>query len=328
MEKKVSIRVVVTGGAGYIGSHVCKLLVKRGFDVLVIDNLSTSSGRNCRYGHLIKLDLAEEEKVLAVLKEFAPQIIMHFAAFIVVPESVERPLMYYYNNVGNTLKLLSAMKKAGIEKFIFSSSAAVYGIPTEIPVSESAELRPISPYGESKAMVEKILRDMALAGEIRYVSLRYFNVAGADPEGEIGPLYNQPTHLILRALKTAKGEFPYLEIFGTDYPTPDGTCIRDYIHVMDLAEAHILAMEYLLDGGESTILNCGYGRGYSVREVVEVAKRVTGIDFEVRETGRRPGDPPVLIARTDKIRSLLDFRPRYDDLYAIIRHAWLWENKI
>ncbi|MEZ0343490.1 MAG: UDP-glucose 4-epimerase GalE [Caldimicrobium sp.] len=327
MKKNSPIKVVVTGGAGYIGSHVAKLLVKRGYEVLVIDNLSTTSGENVRYGKLIVLDLSEEEKGWEVLKGFKPDVVMHFAAFIVVPESVEKPLKYYYNNVGNTLRLLSAMKRAGIKNFIFSSSAAVYGIPEIIPVPEEAPLKPISPYGESKAMVEKILADMAKAGEINYLSLRYFNVAGADPEGELGPNYQQPTHLILRALKTAKGEFPYLEIYGTDYPTPDGTCIRDYIHVMDLAEAHLLAMEYLLDKGESLVLNCGYGRGYSVREVVAMAKKVTGIDFEVKEVGRRPGDPPVLIAQVEKIKKILGFSPRYEDLEIILKDTWAWEQK-
>lgn len=327
MKKNSPIKVVVTGGAGYIGSHVVKLLVKGGYEVLVIDNLSTSSGENVRYGKLIVLDLSEEEKILEVLKGFKPDVVMHFAAFIVVPESVEKPLKYYCNNVGNTLRLLSAMKRADIKNFIFSSSAAVYGIPEIIPVPEEAPLKPISPYGESKTMVEKILVDMAKAGEINYISLRYFNVAGADPEGELGPDYQQPTHLILRALKTAKGEFPFLEIYGTDYPTPDGTCIRDYIHVMDLAYAHLLAMEYLLDKGKSMVLNCGYGRGYSVREVVAMAKKVTGIDFEVREVGRRPGDPPVLIAHVKKIKEILGFNPSFDDLEIILRHAWAWEQK-
>lgn len=327
MGKSAPKRVVVTGGAGYIGSHVVKLLTKAGHEVVVVDNLSTSSGRNLLYGKHHKIDLREEDSLFRLFKEFKPHLVMHFAAFIVVPESVERPLKYYYNNVGNTLSLLSAMQKAGIDKFIFSSSAAVYGIPEEIPVPEEAEMRPISPYGESKAMVEKILRDMSKAGEIKYISLRYFNVAGADPEGELGPAYNQPTHLILRALKTAKGEFPYLEIYGTDYPTPDGTCVRDFIHVMDLAEAHVLAMEYLLEKGESLVLNCGYGKGYSVREVVAEAKRVTGIDFEVREVGRRPGDPPILIAKTDKIRQILGFRPRFEELHIILTHAWAWEKR-
>ena len=320
-------RVVVTGGAGYIGSHVVKLLVKAGHQVILIDNLCTSDGRNLRYGIHYNVDLKEEQKLVKIFREYRPHLVMHFAAFAVVPESIEQPFKYYYNNVANTIRLLSAMKEAGIKHLIFSSSAAVYGVPVEIPVPEEAEMRPISPYGESKAIVEKILRDLSKAGEIRYISLRYFNVAGADPEGELGPTYIQPMHLIVRALKTAKGEYPYFEIYGTDYPTPDGTCIRDFIHVMDLAEAHILAMEYLLEKGESLILNCGYGKGYSVREVIAEAKRVTGIDFDVRESGRRPGDPPVLIAKTDKIRKILGFRPRYEDLRVILTHAWAWERK-
>lgn len=240
---------------------------------------------------------------------------------------MEKPLLYYENNVGNTIKLLSVMKRAGIKNFIFSSSAAVYGIPDTIPVPETAELKPINPYGETKVMVEKILRDMARVKEINYISLRYFNVAGADPDGELGPTYKQPTHLIIRALKAAKGEIPYLEIYGTDYPTPDGTCIRDYIHVMDLAEAHILAMEYLLSKGENLVLNCGYGKGFSVREVISTVKKVTGIDFKVIETERRPGDPPVLIADNTKIKEILKWKPRYNSLEVIIRDSWQWELK-
>lgn len=327
MENKVPSRVVVTGGAGYIGSHVVKALVKSGAEVLILDNLNTTSGQNLRYGRFERVDLGDEERLFQLLSSFRPQAVMHFAAYIVVPESVEKPLKYYYNNVGNTLRLLQAMQRAEVKTFIFSSSAAVYGIPVEVPVKEEAPLNPISPYGESKAMVERILRDMARAGEINYISLRYFNVAGADPEGELGPSYHQPTHLILRALKTAKGELPFLEIYGTDYPTPDGTCIRDYIHVVDLAKAHLLALEYLLDRGESLVLNCGYGKGHSVREVVSTAKRVTGIDFEVRESERRPGDPPILVADNTKIREILHFQPEYDDLEIIIRHTWAWELK-
>jgi len=265
-------KVLLTGGAGYIGSHVAKLLTRNGYEVIIIDNLSSSNPRKI-YGKLYKVDLKEEKSVLEILRKERPDIVLHFAAFISVPESLEKPFLYYENNVGNTIKLLSALRKAEINNFLFSSSAAVYGIPDVVPVSEAAELKPINPYGETKVMVEKILRDMAKAQEINYISLRYFNVAGADPAGELGPTYKQPTHLIIRALKTAKGEYPYLEIFGTDYPTPDGTCIRDYIHVMDLAEAHILAMEYLLSTRESLVLNCGYGKGFSVREVVSTVKR-------------------------------------------------------
>ena len=321
------MKVIVTGGAGYIGSHVCKLLTKAGHEVGIIDNFSTGNLKH-RYGKFYEVDLREEAKVEEVLSEFKPDVVMHFAAYIVVPESVEKPLMYYENNVRNTINLLSAMKRVNIENFIFSSSAAVYGMPKEIPVSEDAELKPINPYGETKAMIEKILKHMAEAGEIKYISLRYFNVAGADPEGELGPSYNQPTHLIIRALKTAKGELPRLEIYGTDYPTPDGTCIRDYIHVMDLAEAHILAMEKLMNSKTSLILNCGYGRGFSVKEVVECVKKVTGVDFRVVETERRPGDPPILVADNKKIVKELNWKPKYDSLETIVRHAWEWERKL
>jgi UDP-glucose 4-epimerase len=321
------MRVLLTGGAGYIGSHVLKLLFKEGYEVAVLDNLSTTSGENLKWGLHYKVDLLDEEALFQVISEFKPQVVLHFAAFIVVPESVEKPLLYYKNNVSGTIHLLSAMQRAKIKKFLFSSSAAVYGIPEVIPVPETAPLNPISPYGRTKAMVEQILKDMANAEEVQYVSLRYFNVAGADPEGEVGPTYKQPTHLILRALKAAKGELPYLEIYGTDYPTKDGTCVRDYIHVMDLAKAHLLALKFLLETSVSEVFNCGYGRGYSVREVVEVAKKVTGVDFPVKEGPRRPGDPPMLIAKVDKIKKILSFEPEYDDLETIISHTWQWLNK-
>ena len=320
------VKVLLTGGAGYIGSHVAKLLTKYDYEVIVIDNLFSSQPQKI-YGKFYKLDLREEEKLLEIIKKEKPDIVLHFASFISVPESIEKPFMYYENNVGNTIKLLSAMKKAGIKNFLFSSSAAVYGVPEIIPVPETAELKPINPYGETKAMIEKILRDMAKVGEINYISLRYFNVAGADPEGELGPNYKQPTHLIIRALKVAKGEIPYLEIYGTDYPTPDGTCIRDYIHVMDLATAHLLALEYLHSKGESIVLNCGYGRGFSVREVISVVKKVTGIDFKVIETKRRAGDPPILIADNTKIKEILKWEPKYNSLETIIKDSWKWELK-
>jgi UDP-glucose 4-epimerase len=320
-------KILITGGCGYIGSHVAKLLVQNGYEVVIIDNLNTT-GKKIPYGKFYQVDLAEEEKVEKILKEEKPEAVMHFAASIVVPESVAFPLKYYRNNVENTLKLLSAMSKARVKKFVFSSSAAVYGIPKTIPVPEDAPLEPINPYGRTKAMIEKVLEDLSHAEALDYIALRYFNVAGADPEAELGPAYNQPTHLIIRALKTAKGEYPYLEIYGTDYPTPDGTCIRDYIHVMDLAEAHILALEYLLDGGKSLVLNCGYGVGVSVRQVVEAVKKVTGVDFKVIETERRPGDPPVLIADNRKIKSLFSWEPKFQNLEIIIQHAWAWEQKI
>lgn len=322
------MRVLITGGAGYIGSHTVKLLGERGYELLVYDNLSTGHDWAVLYGDLFVADLEDKGKLREVFEGFRPDAVVHFAAYIVVPESVREPLRYYRNNVVNTINLLEVMEEFGVRNFIFSSSAAVYGIPAEIPVGEEAPLNPINPYGETKATVERILRDLHRAGRIRYVSLRYFNVAGADPEGRIGFAYPNPTHLIIRAVKTAKGEFDKLYIYGTDYPTPDGTCIRDYIHVTDLAEAHMLALEYLLSGGESVVLNCGYGRGYSVREVVGVVKRVTGVDFPVEEAPRREGDPPVLVAKAERISSLLGWKPKYDDLEFIVRTAWEWERKI
>ncbi len=320
-------RILITGGAGYIGSHTVKLLGEKGYDILVYDNLSTGNEWAVLYGKLVKADLGDRETLRKVFSEFKPDAVIHFAAYIVVPESVREPLKYYRNNVVNTVNLLEVMEEFGVKNFIFSSSAAVYGIPEEIPVDEEAQLNPINPYGETKATVERILRDLSDSGrDFRYVSLRYFNVAGADPDRRIGFAYPNPTHLIIRAVKTAAGEFSKLYVYGTDYPTPDGTCIRDYIHVVDLAEAHVLALEYLLSGGESLTLNCGYGRGYSVLEVIEEVKRITGVDFPVEEAPRREGDPPVLVAKAERIRSILGWKPRYDSLEDIVKTAWEWEK--
>jgi UDP-glucose 4-epimerase len=322
------MRVLVTGGAGYIGSHTVKLLGEKGYEVITYDNLSTGHEWAVLYGKLIVGDLGDKELLRKVFREYRPDAVIHFAALIVVPESVREPLKYYRNNVVNTINLLEVMEEFGVDKFLFSSSAAVYGVPEKIPVEESAPLRPINPYGETKATVERILRDIKGSGKgLRYVSLRYFNVAGADPEGRIGFAYPNPTHLIIRAVKVAKGEYPRLEIFGTDYSTPDGTCIRDYIHVVDLARAHIDALEYLLEGGESDVFNCGYGHGYSVKEVVETVKRVTKVNFEVVESPRREGDPPVLVADNRKIKKTLGWVPEYDDLEFIVKTAWEWELK-
>ncbi|NPA32532.1 MAG: UDP-glucose 4-epimerase GalE [Aquificae bacterium] len=322
------MKVLVTGGAGYIGSHVVKLLGKLGHEILVYDNLSTGNRWAVKYGKLVVGDLADKKLLRSVFEEFKPDAVMHFAAYIVVPESVKKPLKYWRNNVANTLNLLEVMREFGTDLFIFSSSAAVYGIPESVPVDEEAPLKPINPYGETKATVERLLSDLARSGSgFRYVSLRYFNVAGADPEGEIGFAYPNPTHLIIRAVKTAKGEYEKLYIYGTDYPTPDGTCIRDYIHVWDLARAHADALSYLTRGGESEVFNCGYGRGYSVREVVDAVKRITGVDFPVEEAPRREGDPPALVAKAQKIKEVLGWEPRYDSLETIIKSAWDWERK-
>lgn len=326
MNKK--IKVLVTGGAGYIGSHVVRSLGERCYEVLTYDNLSTGNKWAILYGDLIIADLADKDAIRKAILDFKPDAVMHFAASIVVPESVRDPLKYYRNNTANTLNLLEILHEQDINRFIFSSTAAVYGIPKKIPVDEGAPLMPINPYGISKMMTESILRDIAFAdNDFRYVSLRYFNVAGADKQCRIGQAYKESTHLITRALKTAKGEFDKLQIFGTDYPTPDGTCVRDYIHVDDLAEAHVLALDYLLDRGESEIFNCGYGHGYSVREVVEVARRITQENFPVEETGRRDGDPPILVADNSKIKRKLNWKPKYDDLEYIIKTAWEWEKR-
>lgn len=322
------MRILVTGGAGYIGSHVVKALGEKNYEVVTYDNLSTGNSWAILYGDLVISDLSNKEDIKKVIDLFKPDAVMHFAAHIVVPESVIDPLKYYKNNVSNTLTLLDVLLESGINKFIFSSTAAVYGIPERIPVTEEESLKPINPYGESKKMVEMILKDMSNAYNFKYVSLRYFNVAGADSNGRIGQAYRESTHLITRALKTAKGKFEKLYIYGTDYPTPDGTCIRDYIHVDDLAEAHLIALEYLIRGGTSDIFNCGYGHGYSVREVIDAAKKITGINFPVEETERRLGDPPILIADVNKIKRILKWEPKYDDLEYIIRTAWNWELRL
>ena len=324
----VNMKILVTGGAGYIGSHVVKLLGKKGYEVVVYDNLSTGNKWAVVAGKLVIGDLSDTKKLSSLITDFKPEAVIHFAAKIVVPESVKRPLLYYRNNVANTINLLEIMERAGINKLIFSSSAAVYGIPDQIPVTENAPLKPINPYGQTKATVERILKDLSTSGDdFRYVSLRYFNVAGADPEGQIGFAYPDPTHLMIRALKVAKGEIDRLEIYGTDYPTPDGTCVRDYIHVMDLAEVHIIALEYLLEGGGSDVFNVGYGRGYSVKEVISSVERVTGKKLKTIEAPRREGDPPVLIADNTKLKKTFKWNPKYDDLDFIIKTGWEWEIK-
>jgi UDP-glucose 4-epimerase len=322
------MKIFVTGGAGYIGSHIVKALGEAGHDVLVYDNLSSGHEWAVLSGKLVKGDLADEALLEKTIKEFSPDAVIHFAAFIQVEESVREPLKYYRNNVGNSLTLLDILRRNGVNNFVYSSTAAVYGQPEKIPVEETVPLAPINPYGATKVMVERVLSEMSAANDFRYVALRYFNVAGADPQCRIGQAYKDATHLITRALKTANGEFKKLMIFGTDYPTPDGTCIRDYIHVDDLAQAHLRALDYLIREKKSNTMNCGYGHGFSVKEVVEASKRVTKIDFPVEETERRAGDPAILVANSTKLQTLSGWKPKYDDLDFIIQTAWNWERKL
>lgn len=320
-------KILVTGGAGYIGSHTVKLLSEKGYDVLVFDNLSTGKRESVLGARLVEGDMLNMGDLRAAFSEYKPDAVIHFAAKIVVPESVQYPLKYYTNNVLGTLNVLRVMEEFGVDKFIFSSTAAVYGEPEVMPLGEDTPLAPINPYGQGKAMVEGVLRDISAAGALKYVALRYFNVAGADPGGELGETKEDATHLITMCVRTAAGKRDKLSIFGTDYPTPDGTCIRDYIHVMDLAQAHILALEHLLAGGASDVFNCGYGAGYSVKEMVEETQRVTGVDFPVELAERRAGDPAELVADSSKIKEKLSWTPKYDDIGFIIKTAWEWEKK-
>lgn len=320
------MRIVITGGAGYIGSHIVKMLGGKGYSILTLDNLSTGRRENVLYGEFIQADLADKQALENIVSEFKPDIVMHLAASIVVSESITNPLKYYTNNVSNTLNLLEVMFKYGVKMMIYSSTAAVYGTPEAIPLTEEMQLRPTNPYGSSKAMVENMLSVIAqLDTEFRYVSLRYFNVAGADIDLKIGQTNDKSTHLITRAIKAARGEIDRLFIYGTDYPTPDGTCIRDYVHVDDIATAHYLSMLYLANGGMSDVFNCGYGRGYSVKEVIDVVKDVTGIDFKVECSNRRPGDAPIMVADNSKIKNILGWQPRFDELKLIVDTAWRWE---
>ena len=322
------MKILVTGGAGYIGSHTVKALGSHGHEMVILDNLSTGHKWAVLSGKLIEADLQNRDLLNDILQSFRPEVVIHFAASIEVEESVREPLKYYMNNVSNAINILEAMTKADVRNFIYSSTAAVYGIPARIPVDESAALKPINPYGMTKMMVERILQDLSASRNFHYIALRYFNVAGADSEARIGQAYRNPTHLITRALKTAKGEFDRLSIYGIDYPTPDGTCIRDYIHVDDIAKSHVRALDYLMDTGKSDIMNCGYGHGFSVREVVSTVKEVTGIDLPVEEADRRPGDPPALVADSTRLQTLTGWEPVHDDLAFIVKTAWDWEQEL
>ena len=321
--------VLVSGGAGYIGSHMVLELLDRGESVVVLDNLSTGFWWAVPpEAVLVQGDIADQDLVERIIAEHGITEIAHFAARIVVPESVSDPLGYYLNNTVKTRALLESAVRGGVKRVIFSSTAAVYGEPALSPVPEDIGLDPINPYGRSKLMSEWMLADVARAHGLGFVVLRYFNVAGADPKGRSGQSSPNATHLIKVAGQAALGQRPSLEIFGTDYPTPDGTCVRDYIHVTDLARAHLCALDHLRTGGASLTLNCGYGRGYSVNDVVAMVKQVSGVDFPVVYSGRRAGDPASLIARADRIRSELGWRPEHDDLEEIVRQALTWEDKL
>ncbi|WP_332695837.1 UDP-glucose 4-epimerase GalE [Bosea sp. (in: a-proteobacteria)] len=321
--------ILVSGGAGYIGSHMVLELLDRGEKVVVLDDLSTGFWWAVPPEALfIKGDMGDQALVERVIAEHGITEIAHFAARIVVPDSVSDPLGYYLNNTVKTRALLESAVRAGVRHVIFSSTAAVYGEPPVSPVPEEIALNPINPYGRSKLMSEWMLADTARAHGLTYVALRYFNVAGADPRGRSGQSSAGATHLIKVASQAALGQRAGLEIFGTDYATPDGTCVRDYIHVTDLARAHLSALDHLRAGGDSLTLNCGYGRGYSVKQVVEVVKKVSGVDFPVKLSARRDGDPASLIARADRIRDELGWRPEHDDLEEIVTQALAWEESL
>jgi UDP-glucose 4-epimerase len=322
------MRILLVGGAGYIGSHMVKRLCQEGFEVTVLDNLSTGFREAVTGGRLIEGDLADRQGLesLFAAERFAG--VMHFASYIQVGESVREPAKYYRNNVANTQNLLDAMTAHGVRYFIFSSSAAIFGEPVRTPIDESHPKNPVNPYGRSKWMVEQMLADYEAAYGLKSVCLRYFNAAGADPAGEIGERHNPETHLIPLVLQAASGQRPALTVFGTDYPTPDGSCIRDYIHVTDLCDAHLLALHRLWETDGSAVYNLGNGNGFSVHQVIETARRVTGCDIPVHRGERRVGDPAVLVADATRARRELHWRPRYAELATIIAHAWQWECRL
>lgn len=322
----------MTGGAGYIGSHVVKQLGEEtDHEITVLDNLATGFRESILYGDFIEADLSDFARIEQIIKEGNYDAVIHFAASLVVPESVEKPLKYYLNNTANTANLIKQCVDYGVDKFIFSSTAATYGepAPDEVPVTEESPTAPINPYGSSKLMSETVLRDAAAAyKDFNYIALRYFNVAGASLDGKIGQSTKNATLLIKVAAETALGKREKMFIFGDDYPTPDGTCIRDYIHVEDLASAHIKALEYLEKEQQSGVFNCGYGHGFSVKEVLDTMKKVSGVDFPVEIKERRAGDPAILISDNSKIRNIMGWEPKYDDLELICKTGLEWEKKI
>lgn len=318
--------ILVCGGAGYIGSHINKALHQESYETITFDSLIYGHREAVKWGTFVKGDLANPDDLEAVFRDHDIDAVFHFAAFTYVGESVEDPEKYYYNNVTNTLHLLKAMRKHGCNKIIFSSTCATYGEPESVPITEDMPQHPINPYGATKLMVERIFRDYHAAYGLEFVVLRYFNAAGADPDGEIGESHNPETHLIPLVLDAASGKRADIKVFGTDYDTPDGSCVRDYVHVTDLASAHLLALHHLEAGRGSDFFNLGNARGTSVLEVVKAARQVTGRDFKVTLTKRRPGDPPKLVGSSEKAMRVLGWRPRFADIDAIIKHAWNWHQ--
>jgi len=321
------MNVLVTGGAGYIGSHTAKALARAGHRPVVVDDLSTGHADNVRWGPFFHSKLSDSATLREILREYEIEAVVHFAASALVTESAIRPLAYFENNIGETLSLLHIMLDAGISRMVFSSSCATYGLPKQLPIPEDHPQVPVNPYGESKLSVERILHWMGRTTRLGWVALRYFNAAGADPEGQLGEEHDPETHLIPSAIAAALGQREYLEICGVDYPTPDGTAIRDYVHVTDLAAAHVCALQHLASGGESVALNLGTGEGASVRDVMAMVERVSGRRVPKRDASRRPGDPPILVARSELAGRLLHWKPNCSTLEAIVETAWRWHSK-
>lgn len=319
--------ILILGGAGYIGSHANKLLSQRGYDTVVFDNLICGHRDFVKWGNFVLGDLADRDQLRLCFQQYPIDAVMHFSAFALVGESVNDPAKYYRNNVMHTINLLDVMREFSVQCLVFSSTCSTYGVPISIPIYEDHPQAPINPYGWSKFMIEQILKDYDRAYGIKHVNLRYFNAAGADPDADVGERHRPETHLIPLTLDVAIGKLPEIKIYGTDYETPDGTCIRDYIHVTDLSDAHILALDYLRDGGNSDSFNLGNGEGCSVREVIQMAEKVTGCKIRSVETQRRAGDPPELIGSSHKAREILGWRPQFADLHAIITTAWRWHQK-
>ncbi len=319
------MKVLVCGGAGYIGSNMTHMLIRNGYDAIVLDNLSKGHRSSVKEGQFIKGDLGDYILLVNIIKEYKIEAVMHFASFIEVEESVKYPLKYYKNNFCNTLTLLRAMEQTGVKKFVFSSTAAVYGMPETIPVKETSPKHPINPYGESKWAIERMCHFLGQTGKLKYAALRYFNASGAGNNGTIGEDHVPESHLIPLVIQAAMGKREYIKIYGTDYPTPDGTCIRDYIHIEDLCKAHMLVLEQL-DTEEELVYNLGNGKGYSVCQVIETVKKVSKKSFKVKETHRRQGDPPILTADSTKAQQELGWKPDFPELEKIVKSAWIWHT--